>query len=107
MIHQPPSSTLFPYTTLFRSCTGSLGALADNDVPAIASRIGAMGRIHFAHCRNVRITGQRKFHETPHPTACGSVDLFEVLGALRAAGFTGPIRSDHGRMIWNETGRPG
>jgi mannonate dehydratase len=88
-------------------CTGSLGALADNDVPAIASRIGAMGRIHFAHCRNVRITGARKFHETPHPSACGSVDLFEVLHALRSTGFTGPIRSDHGRMIWDETGRPG
>jgi mannonate dehydratase len=88
-------------------CTGSLGALGDNDVPAIASRIGAMGRIHFAHCRNVRITGARKFHETPHPSACGSVDLFEVLRALRSTGFTGPIRSDHGRMIWDETGRPG
>src|SRR2546430_5462075 len=26
MIRRPPRSTLFPYTTLFRSCTGSLTA---------------------------------------------------------------------------------
>jgi mannonate dehydratase len=30
-----------------------------------------------------------------------------VLIALHQTGFTGPIRPDHGRMIWGETGRPG
>jgi len=88
-------------------CTGSLGALPENDLPAMARRLGDMGRIHFAHCRNVRITGERQFHETPHPSACGSVDLGEVLRALRDTGFTGPMRPDHGRMIWGERGRPG
>ncbi|PYO72464.1 MAG: mannonate dehydratase, partial [Gemmatimonadetes bacterium] len=48
-------------------CTGSLGALPENDLPAMVRRLGP--RIHFAHCRNVRITGERKFHETPHPSA--------------------------------------
>ena len=67
----------------------------------------SLGRIHFAHCRNVRVTGERRFHETAHPSSCGSVDLFEVLRALRDVGFTGPMRPDHGRMIWGETGRPG
>jgi mannonate dehydratase len=33
--------------------------------------------------------------------------MFEVLGALRDVGFAGPMRPDHGRMIWGETGRPG
>jgi mannonate dehydratase len=88
-------------------CTGSLGARPDNDVPALARRLGALGRIHFAHCRNVRITGERRFHETAHPSAEGDVDMGAVLGALRDVGFTGPLRSDHGRMIWGETGRPG
>jgi mannonate dehydratase len=88
-------------------CTGSLGARADNDLPAIARRLGARGRIHFAHCRNVAITGERRFHETPHPTAYGHVDMVAVLRELRDAGFTGPIRPDHGRMIWGERGRPG
>src|SRR5256885_10452103 len=47
MIRRPPRSTLFPYTTLFRSC------------------------------RNVRITGDHQFHETAHPSPCGSVDLLD------------------------------
>ena len=86
-------------------CTGSLGALPENDLPAMVRRLGP--RIHFAHCRNVRITGERKFHETPHPSALGGVDLRAVLAALRDTGFSGPMRPDHGRMIWGERGRPG
>jgi mannonate dehydratase len=86
-------------------CTGSLGALPENDLPAMVRRLGP--RIHFAHCRNVQITGARKFHETPHPSALGGVDLRAVLAALRDIGFNGPIRPDHGRMIWGEQGRPG
>ena len=88
-------------------CTGSLGARPDNDLPAMARRLGEMGRIHFAHCRNVRITGERQFHETPHPSALGGVDLGEVLRALHDTAFNGPMRPDHGRMIWGERGRPG
>jgi len=86
-------------------CTGSLGADPDNDLPAMVRRIGP--RIHFAHCRNVRVTGERRFHETAHPSACGGVDLYAVLRALSDVGFAGPMRPDHGRMIWGERGRPG
>ena len=86
-------------------CTGSLGANPENDLPAMVRRIG--DRIHFAHCRNVRVTGERRFHETAHPSACGGVDLYEVLRALSDVGFKGPMRPDHGRMIWGERGRPG
>ena len=88
-------------------CTGSLGADPANDLPAIAHTLGARGRIHFAHCRNVRITGPRQFHEAPHPSALGDVDMRAVLTALRDTGFSGPMRPDHGRMIWGERGRPG
>ena len=88
-------------------CTGSLGASADNDLPAIARRLAFQGRIHFAHCRNIRRTGPRSFEESAHPSERGDVDMRAVLGALRDAGFDGPIRSDHGRMIWGEQGQPG
>jgi mannonate dehydratase len=88
-------------------CTGSLGSRPDNDLASMARQFAAAGRIHFAHCRNVRRTGPRRFEETPHPSACGDVDMAAVLGGLRDAGFAGPMRPDHGRMIWGETGRPG
>jgi mannonate dehydratase len=88
-------------------CTGSLGASPDNDLPAMARSLGAMGRIHFAHCRNVLRTGDRQFHESEHPTRFGSVDMFGVLEALHDTGFSGPVRPDHGRMIWGERGRAG
>jgi mannonate dehydratase len=88
-------------------CTGSLGADPKNDLPAIARKIGGRGRIHFAHCRNVAITGDRRFHEAPHPSRFGDVPMRDVLGALVEVGFTGPMRPDHGRMIWGERGRPG
>jgi len=86
-------------------CTGSLGASPGNDLPAMVRRLA--GRIHFAHCRNVRVTGDRAFHETAHPSRFGSVDMRAVLSALHETGFDGPMRPDHGRMIWGETGRPG
>jgi mannonate dehydratase len=88
-------------------CTGSLGADPANDLPAIARTIGGRGRIHFAHCRNVAITGPRQFHEAPHPTRFGDVPMRDVLVALHDTGFAGPMRPDHGRMIWGEHGRPG
>lgn len=88
-------------------CTGSLGADPANDLPDIAARLGERGRIHFAHCRNVKHTGKRKFNEAPHVARLGDVDMAGVLTALHQTGFSGPMRPDHGRMIWGETGRPG
>src|SRR2546426_9694648 len=35
MIRRPPRSTLFPYTTLFRSKLISLGLIVERDAPAI------------------------------------------------------------------------
>lgn len=88
-------------------CTGSLGADPANDLPTMIRTIGARGRIHFMHCRNVKRTGERRFHESEHPSRFGSVDMLEVMRALRDVGFEGPMRPDHGRMIWGEHGRPG
>jgi mannonate dehydratase len=88
-------------------CGGSLAANPTNDLPAIVRSIGAKGRIHFAHCRNIKRTGRRSFQETAHPSGVGDIDMRSVLAALHQTGFAGPIRSDHGRMIWGETGQPG
>lgn len=88
-------------------CTGSLGAEPANDLPAMARRFSKAGRINFVHARNVKVTGPHQFHETPHPGRFGDVDMREVLRALREGGFDGPMRPDHGRMIWGEQGRPG
>ncbi len=88
-------------------CAGSLAADPDNDLVSIVRRLGAKGRIHFAHCRNIKRTGVRAFRETAHPSEHGDVDMRAVLAALAETGFSGPIRSDHGRMIWGESGRPG
>jgi mannonate dehydratase len=86
-------------------CTGSFGASKDND---LVDMIGAAkGRIHFAHVRNIKFTGERDFHETAHPTECGSLDIFKIVKTLIDAGFDGYVRPDHGRMIWGETGKPG
>ena len=85
-------------------CTGSLGALATNDLPSMIRALGS--RVHFMHCRNVRTTGERTFYESAHPSQYGDVSMVDVMAALRDIGFTGPMRPDHGRMIWGETGRP-
>jgi len=93
-----------PYNGL-TFCTGSLGADPTNDLPRMIHRFG--DRIHFAHCRNVRRTGERVFYESAHPIEYGDVDLPAVMKALYDVGFEGPLRPDHGRMIWGETGIPG
>ena len=86
-------------------CAGSLAADPDNDLVKIIQCIAP--RIHFAHCRNIKRTGRHSFQETAHPSGDGDVDMRAVLASLHNAGFNGPIRSDHGRMIWGEEGQPG
>ncbi|MBQ8341634.1 MAG: mannonate dehydratase [Clostridia bacterium] len=86
-------------------CTGSLGADPNNDLPKMAKKFA--DRIHFAHIRNIKHTGERQFHETAHPTEYGSLDIYGIMKALHDGGFDGYIRPDHGRMIWGEDGRPG
>lgn len=86
-------------------CAGSYGSDPENDLPGIID--AAKGRIHFVHARNVKWTGKNSFQETSHLASDGSLDLSDLLERLHRAGFNGPIRPDHGRMIWGEKGRPG
>ncbi len=86
-------------------CTGSLGADQGNDLPKMIRRFGE--RIHFAHSRNIKYAGEKSFQESAHLTSAGSLDMVEILKAYREIGFAGPMRPDHGRMIWGEIGKPG
>ncbi|MBO7155787.1 MAG: mannonate dehydratase, partial [Clostridia bacterium] len=86
-------------------CTGSWGASQYNDLIEMINI--AKGRIHFAHLRNIKHTGERKFEESGHLTSKGSLDMYEIVKALLEGGFDGYVRPDHGRMIWGETGKPG
>lgn len=86
-------------------CTGSLGSNPDNDIPDMIRTFG--DRIHFAHVRNLIHHGPGKFDEAAHLSADGSLDMYEIMKAFYDIGFTGPLRPDHGRMIWGEKAMPG
>ncbi|WP_163526984.1 mannonate dehydratase [Halobacillus ihumii] len=86
-------------------CSGSLGSNPENDLLEIIE--AAKGRIHFVHARNVKWTGDRSFQESSHSIHDGSLPMVAILNKLHEVGFDGPIRPDHGRMIWDEEGRPG
>ena len=62
------------------------------------------GRIHFAHVRNLRHNAPGDFEEAAHLSSDGSFDMYEIMKALYDIGFDGPIRPDHGRMIWGALG---
>lgn len=87
-------------------CTGSLGSSTKNDLPDIIRSL--KGRIHFAHVRNLRFNdGERDYEEAAHLSSDGNLDLHAIIKALYEIGFDGPIRPDHGRMIWGEVAMPG
>lgn len=86
-------------------CTGSLGVATTNDLVDMIK--ACKGRMPFVHLRNIKITGDHCFEESGHLSCKGSLDMYEIVKALYDTGFDGYVRPDHGRMIWNETGRPG
>jgi mannonate dehydratase len=106
-------------------CSGSYGTNPENDLPQMIR--GLKGRIHFAHVRNLKFnafchedgsrvtswrgdkvpTGPADFEEACQISADGSFGMYEIVRALYETGFDGPIRPDHGRMIWGEVAMPG
>lgn len=89
-------------------CTGSLGSNVSNDIPAIIRHFGALDRIGCLHVRNIKHLGSdRRFCETSHLSAHGDIDMYEVMRAIYDTCPDTYIRPDHGRMIWDEVGRPG
>ncbi len=106
-------------------CAGSFGTNPENDLPDMIRSFA--GRVHFAHVRNLQFNtfcredgsavkawsgvdipvGQPDFEEAAHLSCDGSFDMYEIVKALYESGFSGPIRPDHGRMIWGEEAMPG
>ena len=86
-------------------CTGSYGSSLENDL--IDTIHALKGRIHFAHVRNLKFNTPGDFEEAAHLSSDGSFDMYEIMKALYEIGFDGPIRPDHGRMIWGEVAMPG
>ena len=86
-------------------CSGSCGTNPENDLPDMIRSF--KGRIHFAHVRNLKFVGPGNFEEAAHLSADGSFDMYAIMKALYDIGFKGPIRPDHGRMIWGEKAMPG
>lgn len=99
-LHDSPANTLC-------LCTGSLGSNPDNNIPEIIRHFGEMDRIGCLHVRNVKYLGHRKFREAAHLSRTGDLDLFEIMKAIYDTCPDVYIRPDHGRMIWDEVGRPG
>ncbi len=99
-LHDSPANTLC-------LCTGSLGSNPDNDVPAMIRHFGTMNRIGAMHVRNIKHLGYHHFREAAHLSSAGDLDLFEIMKAIYETCPDTYIRPDHGRMIWDEKGRPG
>ena len=88
-------------------CTGSLGSSPENDIPGAIRHFGEKNRIACVHVRNVKYLGHRKFREAAHLSSDGSLDMYEIMKAIYETTPETYIRPDHGRMIWDEKGRPG
>jgi len=88
-------------------CLGSLGCSKNNDMVKLAAKYAAMGRVHFAHCRNVLLMEDGSFEESGHLSENGSLDMYAIIKALVDNGFEGYVRPDHGRQIWDEEAKPG
>lgn len=91
-------------------CTGSLGASADNDLPAIAKSIGT--RMHFVHFRNTKRDEHGNFYEADHLD--GDTDMYavlkEILQIQQQVNSAIPFRPDHGHQMMddlNKTTNPG
>ncbi len=86
-------------------CSGSYGTNLQNNLPGMIRAL--KGRIHFAHVRNLKFHSPDDFEEAAHLSSDGNFDMYEIMKALYEIGFDGPIRPDHGRMIWDEVAMPG
>lgn len=86
-------------------CTGSYGTNLNNDL--VETIYALKGRIHFAHVRNLKFNSPTDFEEAAHLSSDGDFDMYAIVKALYDTGFDGPMRPDHGRMIWDEVAMPG
>jgi mannonate dehydratase len=83
-------------------CQGTFATM-NADIRATIRLLGP--HIQYVHFRDVRGTPE-SFAETFHDN--GPTDMAEAIRALRAVGFTGPIRPDHvPQLVGEDDGEPG
>lgn len=100
-LHDSPCNTV-------NLCTGSLGSNVKNNIPAMIRHFGELNRIGALHVRNVKHLGSdRCFRESAHLSNTGDLDMYEIMKAIYETCPDTYVRPDHGRMIWDEIGRPG
>jgi mannonate dehydratase len=80
-------------------CQGNITMMTD-DLPAAITRVGAAGRIHFVHFRDVRGTPER-FVETFVDE--GPTDMAACIRAYLDACVDAPLRSDHSPTLAGDT----
>ncbi len=90
-----------PYNGL-TLCLGSFSANAAQAPRAVEAVRTYLDRIHFSHVRNVRHYPNGDFSEVAHRACEGDVDTVGIMKAYADGGYTGHIRPDHGRHLWNE-----
>ncbi len=88
-------------------CTGTLAARSDNDVYAMLKKLLERKKVNYVHFRNILITGEKEFHETAHNSDYGDLDMFRLVKILYENDYSGLIRVDHGRNIWDEERKSG
>src|SRR5258708_30745823 len=64
MIRRPPRSTLFPYTTLFRSVGVPAGLSRDRELPPVRRRAGAVDRLDLDELCRAAAPGLRSEEHT-------------------------------------------
>ncbi|MCQ2458594.1 MAG: mannonate dehydratase [Clostridia bacterium] len=99
-LHDSPANTVC-------LCTGSLGSDPANDIPSVIRHFGEKDRIGAMHVRNIKFLGEHHFREASHLSASGDLDMYAIMKAIYDTCPDTYIRPDHGRMIWDEKGRPG
>lgn len=90
-----------PYNGL-TLCLGSFSANAAQAPRAVEAVRTYLDRTHFSHVRNVKHYPNGDFSEVAHRACEGDVDTVGIMKAYADGGYTGYIRPDHGRHLWNE-----
>src|ERR1051326_7775686 len=112
MIRRPPRSTLFPYTTLFRSARGRVrGALGGRRGSPVLPGDGPAGRQWLVHRGDVGVLHGRLGADHGRPAPAGSRAAASVGGAHKGGeGAPGGISDGRGRprpppTSWAPAGR--
>ena len=111
---RPDGSTVLAYTQeavdainpedMFASISGDMnGTVMPGWEPERMAKIKDL----FAMYKDLKFNSPTDFEEAAHLSSDGTFDMYEIMKALYDIGFDGPIRPDHGRMIWGEVAMPG